>query len=56
MIKAICLGDPVVDLLGITSKDCLEELGLTEGGCVALNKENFRSLITSLPRDKPLKR
>ena len=55
-MRAVCLGDPVTDLLSVTEKKYLKALNVTEGGCSALDQDEFKAFLRSLPEDICLKR
>ena len=55
-MRAICLGDPVIDVLGVIERKSLQALNVTEGGCLSLGQSEFTALIDHLPLHTTLKR
>ena len=54
--KAVCLGDPVVDLLVDLDNAALKALNIVEGGCTTLDSSQLEQLLASLQTIRPPKR
>lgn len=55
-MRVVCLGDPVVDILGDIDRDALDNAGLAEGGCEAVDWAELKRLTVILQLEKPLTR
>lgn len=47
-LKLACLGDPVTDILVNLNQEAFNELNIAEGGCVAIEPSDFRSLLKAV--------
>lgn len=56
VVKIVCLGDPVVDILAKVESDSLRALNVIEGGCVTLSSSEFEDFLTSIKPSEPLQR